>query len=80
MPKLRGKLTKERTLEKLRKESSFLQRMQVCPAVVRFIDRFEEQDEVHLVTELCRGGDMKSLVEVRCLVLALDSRVQPRTS
>lgn len=39
-------------------------RLQACPYVVQLLDKFESEQEVHLVTELCRGGDLRQVVEV----------------
>jgi hypothetical protein len=64
MPKQRGKLTKERTLQKLVKEVGILQRIQECPNVVRLLGCYEDTDHVMLVTELCEGGDLQKLSDV----------------
>lgn len=36
---------------------------QRSPGVVHLVDCFEEQEVVHLVTEVCHGGDLKRHVE-----------------
>lgn len=59
MPKQRGKLSKERTLQKLVKEVGILHQLQGCPNAVRLFGCFESADEVQLVTELCAGGDLQ---------------------
>ena len=64
MPKQRGKLTKDRTLQKLVKEVGILQRIQECPNVVRLLGCYEDTDHVMLVTELCEGGDLQKLSDV----------------
>ena len=64
MPKVRGKLTKEKTLEKLLREVDILQRLQCCKNVVALEDVFEEPDTVSVVTELCSGGDLQQLSDV----------------
>eukprot|EP00878_Enallax_costatus_P020810 GHUV01022010.1.p1 GENE.GHUV01022010.1~~GHUV01022010.1.p1 ORF type:complete len:166 (+),score=48.08 GHUV01022010.1:557-1054(+) len=61
MPKQRGKLTKERTLQKLVKEVGILQTMQSCRNTVRLLGCFESSDEVMVVTQLCSGGDLQKL-------------------
>lgn len=61
MPKTRGKLSKERTLQKLLKETTILERLQHCANVVRLEGTFETEDEVYLVTEFCEGGDLQRL-------------------
>jgi len=65
MPKQRGKLTKDRTLQKLVKEVGILQRIQECPNVVRLLGCYEDTDHVMLVTELCEGGDLQKLSDDR---------------
>lgn len=61
MPKQRGKLTRERTMQKLAKELGILSRMQACRNTVRLLGAFEAQDEVMVVTNLCNGGDLQKL-------------------
>jgi len=53
MPKQRGKLTRERTLQKLMKEVGILQKMQGCRNTVRLLGCFEGSDEVMVVTQYC---------------------------
>lgn len=64
MPKQRGKLTKERTLQKLVKEVGILQTMQSCRNTVRLLGCFESNEEVMVVTQLCSGGDLQKLSDV----------------
>lgn len=61
MPKVRGKLTKDRTLQKLDKEVSIMRRLQDSPNVIRLDACFESETEVYLVTEFCEGGDLQRL-------------------
>jgi calcium-dependent protein kinase len=61
MPKVRGKLTRQRTCEKLLKEASILAALQDCPGAVRLLGCYEAADEVMVVTELCSGGDLQRL-------------------
>jgi len=61
MPKVRGKLTRQRTCEKLLKEASILAALQDCPGAVRLLGCYEQGDEVMVVTELCSGGDLQRL-------------------
>jgi hypothetical protein len=65
LPKIRGKLTKERTLAKIHKEASILSRLQDCSNVVQLLGLYEHEHEVLVVTELCKGGDLQKLFEVR---------------
>jgi serine/threonine protein kinase len=61
---VRGKLTRERTLEKIMRETSMLQRLQGSAGVIRLLECFEDEHSVHIVTELCPGGDLQRFVEV----------------
>jgi calcium-dependent protein kinase len=61
MPKVRGKLTLQRTCEKLLKEASIMAALQDCPGAVRLLGCYESEDEVMVVTELCSGGDLQRL-------------------
>ena len=61
---VRGRQSRDRTIEKIRRETSFMARLQASPYVVQLLDKFETEQEVHLVTELCRGGDLRQVVEV----------------
>jgi len=63
MPKIRGKLTKEKTLEKLAREVDILERLQGISGVVSLEDVFEDAQNVLLVTELCSGGDLQKFAE-----------------
>jgi len=40
-------------------------RLQVCPSLVRLLACFEDDDEVQVVMEICNGGDVQQLSEVR---------------
>ena len=71
MPKQRGKLTKERTLQKLVKEVDIMTRMQDCANVVRLLGLYETGGEVMLVTELCVGGDLQKLSDVSCFFVVM---------
>lgn len=50
-----------------------LERLQSCPGVIALEDVFEDADNVMIVTELCSGGDLQGLSEVRCTHLTLYS-------
>lgn len=63
MPKQRGKLSRERTLEKLLLEVESLRTLQSSPSAVRLLGVFEDAEEVQMVTELCAGGDLEQLSE-----------------
>lgn len=63
LPKLRGKLTREKTLEKISRETDMLERLQGCKGVIRLLECFEDENTVQIVTELCPGGDLQKFVE-----------------
>lgn len=63
LPKQRNKLTKERTLEKVVRETDILERLQSCRSVVQLEDCFEDESSVSLIMELCSGGDLQKHVE-----------------
>ncbi|GAX80703.1 hypothetical protein CEUSTIGMA_g8138.t1 [Chlamydomonas eustigma] len=63
LPKIRGKLTKERTLDKITRETDMMERLQSCQGVVRLMECYEDENNVHLVTELCPGGDLQKYTE-----------------
>lgn len=63
LPKVRGKLTREKTLEKINRETDMLTRLQGCKGVVRLLECFEDNESVQIVTELCSGGDLQKYVE-----------------
>jgi serine/threonine protein kinase len=65
MPKERGKLSRERTLQKLVTEVAILSALQECPTVAKLVGYFEEEEQVHVVTEFCSGGDLQKVYEVR---------------
>ena len=64
MPKVRGKLTKERTLQKLVKEVDILQLLGGCRNIIQLEGTFETDEHVLLVTEFCGGGDLQKLSDV----------------
>mmetsp|Transcript_37652 Transcript_37652/g.111374 ORF Transcript_37652/g.111374 Transcript_37652/m.111374 type:complete len:372 (-) Transcript_37652:2622-3737(-) len=63
LPKVRGKLSRERTLDKISRETEMLERLQSCPGVIRLLECFEDSASVQIVTELCPGGDLQKFVE-----------------
>ncbi len=65
LPKQRGKLSRERTLERLAREVDILERLQGSGGVIALEDVFEDTDYVKIVTELCSGGDLQTFSEVR---------------
>lgn len=64
MSKVRGKLSRAKTLEKIAREISFVQQLQSCDKVVRLLGCYEDADVVQMVTELCTAGDLRRYVEV----------------
>ncbi|KAG1664778.1 hypothetical protein FOA52_013630 [Chlamydomonas sp. UWO 241] len=63
MRKVRGLATREASLRKIKREARLMRMAQSCQGVVQLVDCFEEAEFVHLVTEVCRGGDLKKHVE-----------------
>lgn len=61
---VRGKLTREKTLEKIWREVDMLTRLQRCKGAVRLLGCFEDANHVMLVMELCTGGDLQQYVDV----------------
>ena len=63
--KIRGNNPREKVLRKLATEADYLMRVQECMGVVQLYETFEDADKVYFVCELCSGGDLDSIVEVR---------------
>jgi serine/threonine protein kinase len=61
---VRGKLAREKTLEKINRETDMLARLQNVPGVIRLLECFEDSENVDIITELCAGGDLQKYVEV----------------
>eukprot|EP00955_Chlamydomonas_euryale_P016735 178566-Chlamydomonas_euryale.AAC.1 len=56
--------SRESSLRKIKREARLMTLAGAsCPGVVRLFDTFEEREVVHLVTEVCRGGDLRRHVE-----------------
>lgn len=64
LPKLRKKLSKERTLKKICQEVEVTALLQGCGNVVDFHAVYEDDEYVYLVLELCTGGDLEGLLKV----------------
>lgn len=62
MPKIRGTLSKEKTLQKLKNEINLLSRVQHCSNVVSLLGVYECPQFVYIVTEVCEGGDLETLL------------------
>lgn len=65
LPKVRGKLSKEKTLRKVRKEIELLARVQECGSVVHLHGVYESECHIYIVMELCLGGDLERILEDR---------------
>ena len=63
--KVRGNNPREKVLRKLATEADYLTRVQECLGVVQLYETFEDADKVYFVCELCSGGDLDSIIEVR---------------
>lgn len=64
MSKARANRVQQETLTRLRREVDHLKSVSGCKGVARFLDCFEDEDSVHLVTEICNGGDLDDHVKV----------------
>jgi len=68
LSKERGRLGREKTMRKIRREVSMLQRLQVVDGVVRTHGVYDDGDDVHIVTDVAWGGDLAAYVKQRgCL-------------
>ena len=66
IPKTRGRQKREKVLRKIAAEADFLLRASaLCLNVVQLHARFEDSSNAYICTELCTGGDLERLVEVR---------------
>eukprot|EP00798_Chlamydomonas_sp_ICE-L_P020792 gene20792-27621_t len=63
MPKTRNKVSKERTLQKIIRETEILERLQRCKGVVQLEDCFEDDSNIAMILEYCGGGDLNKFVE-----------------
>ena len=74
IPKTRGRQRHDKVLRKIAAEADFLLRASAsCMSVVQLHARFEDSSNAYICTELCTGGDLERLVEVRkrpCCLLA----------
>lgn len=65
LPKVRGKLSKEKTMKKIRKEVELMGSIQDCGNVIGLHGVYEDDAQVYLVMELCSGGDLERVLEER---------------
>lgn len=63
LPKIRGKFSKTKTLEKILRETNMMQRLQGHPGMIQLLECYEDDNRVYLVTELAQGGDLQKFVE-----------------
>ncbi|KAG1666287.1 hypothetical protein FOA52_004768 [Chlamydomonas sp. UWO 241] len=63
LPKERVGWTRKTALLKIETESAVLTALEPHDGVVCLLDRFEDGDNVRLVMELCRGGDLEAHME-----------------
>lgn len=54
----RRKLTRKKEIEDVRREIMILQHLTGQPNIVEFMGAYEDKQHVHLVMELCRGGEL----------------------
>jgi serine/threonine protein kinase len=77
LPKVRGRLTPAKTAKKIWQEVELLSRVQSCGNVARLQSVFEDDERVYIVLELCQGGDLEQLLEVRLGLGVLDPHIVP---
>ncbi len=65
LAKSRAKQAREKTLAKVNREATLLAGVQQCTGIARFLGKYEDQDFAYMVLELCQGGDLEQLLEVR---------------
>lgn len=65
LPKIRGKLSKEKTMKKIRKEVELMASIQDCGNVIGLHGVYEDDAQVYVVMELCSGGDLERILEER---------------
>ncbi|KAG1665062.1 hypothetical protein FOA52_012481 [Chlamydomonas sp. UWO 241] len=63
LPKTRAGWTRETALSKIERETEVLTALKPHGGIVRLIECFEDDDNVQLVTELCRGGDLEAYTD-----------------
>lgn len=63
LPKVRGAHSRASTIAKIQKEVQLHQRLSEVPRVAQLLDLYEDAESVHMVCELCPGGDLKQHVE-----------------
>lgn len=49
----------------LRGEVQLLRDVQPHPNIIRLVDVFEDRDDVHIITEMCRGGELFERIKAR---------------
>jgi hypothetical protein len=62
-PQVRGSHSRASTIAKIQKEAQLHQRLSEVPRVAQLLDLYEDAESVHMVCELCPGGDLKQHVE-----------------
>jgi serine/threonine protein kinase len=59
---VRAALTQSQTEDRIHKEIEVLKRLQSCRGIIQLLDSYEDDKQVHIVTELCPGGDLQKYV------------------
>ncbi|KAG1664826.1 hypothetical protein FOA52_007084 [Chlamydomonas sp. UWO 241] len=60
LPKVRGQISRAVTMSKISKEIRLMTRVTGSAGVAELVAVYEDLGSVHIVQELCRGGDLKS--------------------
>lgn len=68
LAKERPKASRAHTIRRLSREAALLERLSGCGNVVQLVDKFESDDAVYFVLELCTGVDLQEVLRERgCL-------------
>lgn len=63
--KVISRVPRSRILADIRQEAAAMERVKGCSGVAQLVDCREDTQYVYLLTELCKGGDLRRYVEVR---------------
>jgi serine/threonine protein kinase len=57
-----NRISRQKLLRRLRREIDTLRALDGCPSSIAF----ETEGHVYLIMEVCHGGDLETLLKVRC--------------
>ena len=61
-----NRISRQKLLRRLRREIDTLRALDGCPSSIAFEGAFETEGHVYLIMEVCHGGDLETLLKVRC--------------